>query len=156
MTDVSDLALSSFVEALGSRAPAPGAGAAAGVALALAAGCAAKAFSISAHRRDDPLLEDAADRARRLARSALKGAQRDAEEFRALLHAPGDPGHSQALREEGEALMLLAGALKRMLDAHAPSVEAVMAGDLAAARALITAFERIQLGNLGALDGGPG
>jgi hypothetical protein len=52
------------------------------------------------------------------------------------------------LRQDGEAQLGLAAALGRLLDAEGEHVIPMLEGDLAAARALLAAFEAIGRGNL--------
>lgn len=143
-----DQSLSDFIDALAADRPAPGAGAAAALCLALAAGCAAKAFRISARHRDgDAGLTAAADRALALARAALDGAERDAVDFTALLHR--GPDAEQALKTDGEAALSLADQIRDLVRAHA--VIEMMAGDHMAALALCEAAERVERRNLSEL-----
>jgi hypothetical protein len=151
--DVSSQPVGAFVEALGSTAPAPGAGAAGALALALAAGCAAKAFALSARHTGEPALTAAAERARDIARVAIAGAARDEADFRKLLHARDDSyAQSRVLRFDGEALLALAADLRHLLEAHGTGVIPSLAADLGAALALTRAFEDIQRRNLAELS----
>jgi formiminotetrahydrofolate cyclodeaminase len=143
------LDLKAFVQALGADAPAPGAGAAAAAALGMAAACAAKAFVISARHTDDPALSQAADRAREIALLALAGADWDAEDYPAVLHHR--PGAEEALRQDGDTALVVADALAALLEAHGRQVIQTLAGDLAAARALLAAADTIIHDNLAEL-----
>jgi formiminotetrahydrofolate cyclodeaminase len=155
MTDLQHMTLEGFIAALGSADPAPGAGAAAGVCLALAAGCAAKAFAISARHAGGPALEEAAAQARRLADAALAGARRDAEDFPALLQAGDDRSAADAVRRDGEALLALGDQLQALLSRYGPATDPVMAGDIGAAAGLLRAAANIQRANLAELAGNP-
>ena len=93
---IPELTLIDFISNLGSVAPIPGAGAAGAVALSLGAACAAKAFAISARHTGERALNDAAERARRIASIALVGAQRDATDFRAWLKFHDPVRHCQS------------------------------------------------------------
>ncbi|HTI67312.1 MAG TPA: cyclodeaminase/cyclohydrolase family protein [Caulobacteraceae bacterium] len=150
MTVISSQSLADFIDAVAADRPAPGAGAAAAVCLALAAGCAAKALRISArHRGGDDALAAAADRVQALARAALDGADRDAADFTALLHAhPGDHDPERALQADGQALLALATEMRRLVHRHQSAVIATLAGDLDAAVALSHAAEQVQRRNL--------
>jgi hypothetical protein len=146
MDQVAGLDLKAFIRALGSDAPAPGAGAAGATALGMAAACAAKAMAISARHAQDPDLAQVADRAREIALLALAGAEWDAEDYPAVLHH--EPGAKTVLRQDGETALGLADALAVLIEAHASRVIPLLAGDLAAARALLAAFESIGRENL--------
>lgn len=146
MDQVAGFDLKTFIRALGSDAPAPGAGAGGAVALGMAAACAAKAFAISARHAQDPALARAADKAREIALLALAEADWDAEDYPAVLHHR--PGAEAALRRDGETALTLADALAVLIEAHASRTIPALAGDLAAARALLAAFESIGRENL--------
>jgi hypothetical protein len=153
MAQVAGLDLKAFIRALAADAPSPGAGAAGAAALGMAAACAAKALAISARHAQAAALADAADKAREIALLALAAADWDAEDYPAWLHARADREGAEAiLRQDGETTLALAGALTALLDTHAPAVIPSLAGDLAAARALITAFTAIEARNLGELS----
>jgi hypothetical protein len=80
---------------------------------------------------------------------ALVGADWDAQDYPALLKAGADkPAAKQTLRQDGEAQLGLAAALGRLLDVEGEHVIPMLEGDLAAARALLAAFEAIGRGNL--------
>ena len=144
------LTLIDFVSGLGSVAPTPGAGAAGAVTLALGAACAAKAFAISARHAQDPVLAEVADKAREIALLALAEADWDAEDYPAVLHR--EPGAEAALRRDGETALTLADALAVLIEAQASRVIPTLSGDLAAARALLAAFESIGRENLRELE----
>jgi len=146
MVEVAGLDLKAFIRALASDAPAPGAGAAGAAALGMAAACAAKAFAISARHAQDPELAQVANRARETALLALAGADWDAEDYPAVLHH--EPGAEAVLRQDGETALALADALAVLIETHASRVIPSLAGDLAAARALLAAFESIGRENL--------
>jgi hypothetical protein len=148
VAEVSGLDLKTFVRALGEDAPAPGAGAAGAVALGMAAACAAKAFAISArHRCGDESLAQASENAREISLLALGGADWDAQDYPALLRGQ-DPAARQVLKQDGEAAMALAGALRGLLEEAGPAVIPMLKGDLDAASSLLQAFEAIARGNL--------
>jgi formiminotetrahydrofolate cyclodeaminase len=150
MSEVSRLDLETFIRALGEDSPAPGAGAAGGVALGMAAACAAKAFAISARRlNNQPQLSQAAEKARGIALMALGAADWDAQDYTALLKAGTDRlAAKQTLERDGEAQLGLAAALDALLKAEGGRVIPMLDGDLAAARALLAAFDIIGRGNL--------
>jgi len=147
--ELPELSLTDFVERVASTAPAPGAGAAGAVALALAAACVAKAFAISARHADDPEdLVSAAAQAGALSRRALEGAQRDAQDYEALIHDKGASGPKARLRRDGEGLLALSDEVRRLAAAYGRKVAPVMAGDLSAAEALLAASDLIHRSNL--------
>ena len=143
--------LSNFVADLASTAPAPGSGAAGAVALALAAGCVAKAFAISHLHNKGSVLNTAADRARSISNRALEGAQRDGDDFRALLktHAPNAASH---LEPGADLLFSLFAELDELITEHAANVLTSLLPDLDAAKDLAAAFEAIEARNQKELD----
>ncbi|RAK50783.1 cyclodeaminase/cyclohydrolase family protein [Phenylobacterium deserti] len=137
--------LDSFTRRLGSTAITPGSGSAAAVTLALAAGCLRKAAVITLKRRDDPDLQRLADEAAALAAAALAGAEEEAESFRALLAAAS---HAvEEVLEVADGLTMCAAALLDLAERLEGRVEAVVAGDLLAARALTGAAQQILAAN---------
>ena len=122
----------------------PGAGAAGAVALALAAACACKAVSVSLkHRPDDVELQSAVASLAQIARLALTDADRDAEAFEEFVRDK-DPSAVERLVCEGENVAHLIATLVTTIDTVEARVRPNMTGDLIAARALISAAQRIQ------------
>jgi hypothetical protein len=148
--------LAGFVAALSAARAAPGAGAAGAVALALAAGCASKAFRISAGhhhvggKTGADALVDAAAAASEVAATALEGAQRDGEDFRAWLGARTSAA-VKVLEDDASVVLKAAERLEALIKQHRSEVIASLSGDLAAAEALLGAFRAITCGNLAEL-----
>jgi hypothetical protein len=143
-TGIATLRVEELVARIGSDAVSPGAGAAGAVALALAAACACKAVSVTLkHRPDDPELQAAIASLTTIARTALNDADRDAAAFREFaLHK--DPAAVQRLVGEGENVAQLVAALATAMDAIETRIRPNMAGDLIAAKALMSAAHCIQ------------
>ena len=144
---VGGLSVDELLERIGSRAVSPGAGAAGAVALALAAACACKAVNLTLkHRPDDLELQSALEAIQRVQAAALVEADRDAEAFEALVHDKDRVAVERLVSEE-ERLGRLIDALATALDDVAPRVRVNMTGDIAAARALAAAAQRIKTRN---------
>jgi formiminotetrahydrofolate cyclodeaminase len=143
---ISKQTLTDFVRDLAATSPAPGSGAAGAIALALAAGCAAKAFAISHLHNGHPALQAAADRARTISNSALQGAQRDGDDFQALLktHAPSA---ASSLEQGAAVLFSLAAELDDLITQHTTDVIPSLLPDLASAKDLSAAFRAIEARN---------
>jgi hypothetical protein len=150
MPQLADLTVAEFVEAVGKDQPAPGCGGAAALGLALAAACARKVLAISARRHGGVAsLAEAAERCRIIAEAALQGAQRDADNFRALLAAAGrEDGPASRLEGDAQVLIGLAAELRQMLEDYADGIAPNVEADAAAALTLIEAFERIEMRNV--------
>lgn len=144
---IPDLVLVDFISGLGSTAQTPGAGAAGAVALALGAGCAAKAFGISARHTKDDALDTAAERARAIASLALEGAQRDASDFRAWLKTH-DRAADDALEADAGILFALASELEALITRGRPRVIPSLSADLDAALNLLRVCIDIERRNL--------
>ncbi len=146
MTDLiplSDLRIRELLQRIGSSAVSPGAGVAGAVALALAAACARKAASVSLkHQADDSVLQQAQATLEEIEREALVDGERDAEAFSTLVHEKNRAAVEQLLGEE-ERFGHLIARLTVAIDAVAPRVRAAMTGDVIAAKALVTAAQRI-------------
>jgi formiminotetrahydrofolate cyclodeaminase len=141
---LADLRVDAFVELVGSDHIAPGAGAAAAVTLALAAACGAKAVSVSLrHTPDDRCLSMALPRLKKLRDCALQGADVDAHAFASFVRDRSD-NNARALAEAGESIDHLIDALSLIIEEVDSHIRANMAGDLVAAKALVTAVRTIQ------------
>jgi formiminotetrahydrofolate cyclodeaminase len=154
MRSIADYRVRDLFAAIASAQVAPGAGSAAGVALGLAASCLGKAAIISLkHRPDDPTLQSAPAMCAAVARFALMDADRDSAEFAQFMHS-----HSAAaaarLIDTGEAFAALRTRLVALIDQIEPHVEANMAGDVVAARALAEAARVIYSRNEEEAKGG--
>ncbi|HVF16637.1 MAG TPA: cyclodeaminase/cyclohydrolase family protein [Steroidobacteraceae bacterium] len=140
--------LGAVIEAIASDDVAPGAGSAAAVGLALAAACAGKAVAITLkHRNEDAVLARAQKELAAIAHRALHGADEDAARFREFMHEK-DASAVQDLLETSTRLQQLGLELLAVLERIADCVDAVVSSDIAAARALCTAFGEIQSENL--------
>jgi hypothetical protein len=152
MTDpvpLGDLRISELLELIGSSAVSPGAGVAGAVALALAAACARKAASVSLkHRADDSELRRVQVTLEDIERDALVGGERDAEAFSGLIHERSRAAVERLICEE-ERLGYLIARLTFAIDAVAPRIQAAMTGDIVAAKALVSAAQRIRDSNEG-------
>ena len=126
----------------------PGAGAAGAITLALAAACAGKAVAISLkHHPQDEALGRARDQLAELRRLALVGADEDGRRFEDFVHSK-DTAAADRLLQAGQGLRQLAAALTDLLDVVEARIDAVVAGDLVAARALCAASITIEAENL--------
>lgn len=151
MTDNRSLSmrpLGELIAEIASDDVAPGAGSAAAIGLALAAACAGKAVAISLkHRPSDAVLAHAKQTLNAIAHRALSGADDDAKQFREFMATKQDEA-ARRLVESGTQLQQVGAALRDVLDAIEPSIDAPVSGDLHAARALCAAFSTIQDTNL--------
>jgi hypothetical protein len=150
MSDSSNIALmrvADLIEAIGGRRISPGAGAAGAVTLALAAACATKAMAISlVHQPDHAVLRRSQQTLESIAHFALTGADRDADTFAAFIKEHTSQAIAQVIRV-GDRLGHLIDVLFGVIENAAPHIEANMAGDLVAARALAEAARKIQAAN---------
>jgi hypothetical protein len=144
---VSHLTLKEFVKALGSEAIAPGCGAAGALTLALAAGCAAKAFALSARHNHIERLSKAATESRIIALIALEGARRDSRDFREWLMSHASKASAEALDRDAQILFGVARALEVLVSANGQDVIETLAPDIAAAKDLLAAFNAIEVRN---------
>lgn len=152
MTDpipLGDLRIRELLQLIGSSAVSPGAGVAGAVALALAAACARKAASVSLkHHADDQVLQRAQATLEEIEREALVDGERDAEAFSTLVHEKSRVTVERLLREE-ERLGYLITRLTVEIEAIASRIQAAMTGDIVAAKALVSATQRICDSNRG-------
>jgi hypothetical protein len=144
----SHVTLKEFVKALGSDDVTPGCGAAGALTLALAAGCAAKAFALSARHNHIERLSKAAAESRAVALIALEGARRDARDFREWLKSHASTTSAEALNRDAQILFGVAGALEQLISANQHDVIGTLAPDIAAAKDLLVAFNAIEVRNL--------
>jgi formiminotetrahydrofolate cyclodeaminase len=136
--------LGEVLAALDSDAASPGAGAAAAVALAFAAACAGKALAITGkHRPLQEYLQRAQQQLAVMVRRSLACADVDAKLFEQLVHHRTAETGAELVRAD-DSSQALASELGGLLDQIAPAVHPVVAGDLAAARALLMAAQTIQ------------
>lgn len=142
---LSNLPLRGFLDALASGCTSPGAGAAGALALALAASCGAKAATLSARHREVPA--GIADRLGELTARALALAEEDGSRFEDWLQRHDDAAR-EALDACGRRMLALAGDIDAQLAQLRGSVTESLAGDLAAAAALVDAGRRIHGRNL--------
>lgn len=144
---IPSLSVQGLVERIGAHEVSPGAGSAGAVALALAAACARKAVSVSlSHAPEDAELQAAGASFDEIARLALSDAERDSEAFKAFVRRR-DPAAVDRLVSEGEHVAHLIGALSDAIVRIEKKIRPNMAGDLVAARALLTAASCIQRRN---------
>jgi hypothetical protein len=144
---VSHLTLKEFVKALGSEEISPGCGAAGALTLALAAGCAAKAFALSARHYHIERLSKAATESRVIALIALEGARRDSRDFREWLKSHASKASAEALDRDAQILFRVAAALEALISANGRDVIETLASDIAAAKDLLAAFNVIEVRN---------
>jgi formiminotetrahydrofolate cyclodeaminase len=131
--------LEDVLTALASDAVSPGSGAAAAVTLAFAAACAGKALAIS--RKHRPAADDvnaAERRLKEIVRASLERADADAALFESFIHHKTQQS-AQALLRADETAQGLSRELSTVLDKIEPTIHPVVAGDIAAARALLLA-----------------
>jgi formiminotetrahydrofolate cyclodeaminase len=136
---LADRTLADVLTALASDAISPGSGAAAAVTMAFAAACAGKALAIS--RKHRPAGEDMNAAEQRLAdivRLSLERADADAKLFESFIHHKNQQTAHALLRAD-EAAQGLTRELNTLLDKIEPTIHPVVAGDIAAARALLHA-----------------
>lgn len=146
--NLADLPLGEVIVSVASEDISPGAGAAGAVALALAAACAGKAVAITLKRRpDDDELVRARERLAGIARRAMRGAEVDATRFEDFVRTK-DAETADRLIDAGEWLRRLAVDLEDALRGIEDRIDPVVASDVAAARALGSAFVAIQSRNL--------
>ncbi len=140
----SDRTLEDVLARLASDAISPGSGAAAAVTLAFAAACAGKALAISRkHRPAGESLKAAETRLADIVDSSLERADADAALFESFLHHK-DRTHADALLRADDSAQALARDLGAVLDDIGGEIHPVVAGDMAAARALLSAANLIQ------------
>lgn len=145
--NLADLPLGEVIVSVASEDISPGAGAAGAVALALAAACAGKAVAITLKRRPDDELVRARERLAGIARRAMRGAEVDATRFEDFVRTK-DAETADRLIDAGEWLRRLAVDLEDALRGIEDRIDPVVASDVAAARALGSAFVAIQSRNL--------
>jgi formiminotetrahydrofolate cyclodeaminase len=146
-SSIAQMRVGELVATIGDKGLSAGAGAAGAVTLALAAACAAKAAAISLkHQPGNEALRRSLGTCERIGRFALAGADRDAEAFATFIRE-NTLGAVVELLREGDRLIRLIDILSEVLDKVATQVEAEMAGDVVAARALMDASRKIQLTN---------
>lgn len=145
---LADRRLGELIDAVASAGVSPGAGAAGAITLALAAACAGKAVAITLGKHPARAgLAEVREQLETIGREAVAGADEDAGRFAAFVHDP-DAGTAHRLLEAEEHLQRVAAALVRILESIETQIDPVMAGDVAAAKALCQAFEVIQSRNL--------
>jgi formiminotetrahydrofolate cyclodeaminase len=155
---ISDTTLKDVLTALASDAPSPGSGAAASVTLAFAAACAGKAVAITRKHRpaEADYLSTAERRLKEIMRASLERADSDAALFESFIHHKGREA-AKALVRADESAQGLGRELGAVLDEIAPNIHPVMAADIAAARALLSAVglieSRIRAENQQAVEG---
>lgn len=139
-----------FLNDLASDAPSPGAGAAACVALALACACLQKACAITLKHEEGVAIEEGRAELAALRREALSGAKEDGDAFEALLAAKGEAREAaqSRLAEAVRKMLRLAARVEALAAALTPQIDPVMAGDVAAAKALAQAGAAIHRRNL--------
>lgn len=144
---VSDLRIEELLAHIGASTVSPGSRVAEAVALALAAACARKAVSITLkHQPENLELRSAARTFGLIAAIALEDGDRDAEAFEAFVHAKNTPSIDRLVCQ-GENFKELIDMFASAIEQVAPSIQANMAGDLIAAKALAAAAQQIQQQN---------
>jgi formiminotetrahydrofolate cyclodeaminase len=139
-----DRTLNEVLTALASDSVSPGSGAAAAATLAFAAACAAKALAISRkHRAADESTNAAEHRLGELIGAALGRADVDAALFEKFIHDKSAQTAAELVRADAasQGLARELDALLRQIDA---TIHPVVVGDIAAARALLSAASLIQ------------
>jgi formiminotetrahydrofolate cyclodeaminase len=140
----SDRTLDDVLTALASDAVSPGSGAAAAVTMAFAAACAGKALAISRkHRPAEDYVNAAELRLKEIVRASLERADADATLFENFIHHKNQQT-AQALLRADEAAQGLSRELSEVLDKIGPTIHPVVAGDIAAARALLSAASQVE------------
>jgi hypothetical protein len=143
-TAFADQPLKDVLAALASDATSPGSGAAAAAALAFAAACAGKALAISRkHRPADEVTRTAEERLGQLVGLALRSADIDSALFERFLHEKSAQSAAELLRADA-ASQALARELDTLLNEIDGTIHPVVAGDIAAARVLLSAASLIQ------------
>jgi hypothetical protein len=144
MPGFAERTLGDVLAALASDAASPGSGAAAAVAMAFAAACAGKALAISRrHRPPADHLQLAEQRLTGIVRRSLARADADAKLFEEFIHHRRTGAAAELIRAD-ESSQALAIELSGTLDEITPAVHPVVEGDIAAARALLSAVNAIQ------------
>jgi formiminotetrahydrofolate cyclodeaminase len=129
---------------LASDAVSPGSGAAAAVTLAFAAACAGKALAISRkHRPAEDYVNAAEKRLAEIVRASLERADADGKLFESFIHTK-DRKAADALLQADDAAQSLTRELTTVLDEIAGTIHPVVAGDMAAARALLGAASVVE------------
>jgi formiminotetrahydrofolate cyclodeaminase len=132
---------------LGSDSITPGSGAAGAVALALAAACASKAIAITAkHRPLSSAMLEAARSIAQLQEAALHGADEDSDHFEKFLRHR-NAATAEELRQVDCSLLGLCKVMNDLIDRICGGIHPVVAGDITAARALVTAAAAIHQRN---------
>jgi hypothetical protein len=146
-SSIADWRVKDLIALIGSDHVAPGAGSAGAVALGLAAACASKAASISLkHHPGEIGLQGALECFREIGRRALSGADQDAEAFADFIRVR-NVAAADRLVCTGETLAHLISAFCAIIDDMEPRIQASVAGDVAATRALAGAARSIQVSN---------
>lgn len=139
-----DRTLSQILTSLASEAVSPGSGAAAAATLAFAAACAGKALAISRkHRPADDAAKAAEARLADLVKRALERADLDSALFAAFLHQKTAQAAAELLQADAST-QALARELDTTLNEIDAAIHPIVAGDMAAARILLSAASLIQ------------
>ena len=145
--------LEDLLAELGSDRITPGSGVAAAVAVALAAACLQKALAITLKHRNSPTLFQASQRLPAIVATALHDGDRDAATFRHLVHRDS-PDAANEVHEADSALLKLIDEIRDVANRVEPEIRDNMAGDIAAARALLDAASATLANNISELNGG--
>ncbi len=138
-----DRPLADALRSLASAAVSPGSGAAAAATLAFAAACAGKALAISRkHRPSDPRTGPAEEQLAGLVRRALERADEDSALFEQFVRCKNAQTAAELLRADA-ASQALARELATLLNEVDGMIHPVVAGDIAAARVLLSAASLI-------------
>ena len=144
---IADWRVKDLIALIGSDHVAPGAGSAGAVALGLAAACASKAVSISLkHHPGEIGLQGALECFREIGRRALSGADQDSAAFANFIRVRNAAAAGRLVCT-GETLAHLISGFCAVIDDVEPKIQASVAGDVAAARALAGAARSIQAAN---------
>jgi len=139
-----DRTLRDVLTALASDAASPGSGAAAAATLAFAAACAGKALAISRkHRPADDAMTLAEGRLAGLVTRALERADADSALFEKFIHS-NDTQTGAELLQADASTQALTRELATILSDIDAAIHPTVAGDLAAARILLSATSLIQ------------
>jgi len=141
---LADRTLGEVLAALASDAASPGSGVAAAVALAFGAACAGKALAISRkHHSASGSFKGAEQRVADLIRRSLERADADARYFEEFIHHKSAQAAGELLCAD-EKSQCLAHELGEVLDEIEPTIDPVVATDIAAARLLLSAATAIE------------
>lgn len=140
--------LDDFLKDLSSDGTLPGSGAAGAIALALAAACAAKAAAVTLkHEPENAPLRRAHERLLSYIDAAIAGSDEDMERFARFLHVRSAEA-ARSVVSADRKLLALVDELTESLAALTSKVRQSVAGDLAAARALMQAARTIETENI--------